>query len=137
MSASPDWMLIGVVAVAFVVGYGIITGMMTLLERSRQRPPEAVYTPPTADASPPPSTPPPLAHGAAARHSEEELHALALELEDQYTVDSIREAHGRLVAQYHPDVIRHLGPEYQQVAALRMRQIAEAFEFFKRKYGFH
>jgi DnaJ like chaperone protein len=38
--------------------------------------------------------------------------------------------------QYHPDRVAHLGPKLREVAEHEMKEINEAYDFFRRKYGF-
>jgi hypothetical protein len=57
---------------------------------------------------------------------------------DPYTVlgvdrgaspDEIRAAHRRMVAQYHPDKVSHLGKEFQEMAHQKLIAIQQAYEW--------
>ena len=40
----------------------------------------------------------------------------------------------KLIAQYHPDRVRAMGPEIRDVAESKAKEINEAYEFFRRKF---
>ncbi len=40
----------------------------------------------------------------------------------------IKKAYRRLVSQYHPDKVSHLGPEFRELAEQRFKQIQQAYE---------
>ena len=42
--------------------------------------------------------------------------------------EAIRSAYRRLAGQYHPDKVAHLGPEFQEMAEKRFKEIQEAYE---------
>lgn len=42
--------------------------------------------------------------------------------------DEVKEAYRRLVAQYHPDKVNHLGPELKDLAHKKMLEIQKAYE---------
>lgn len=44
----------------------------------------------------------------------------------------IRQAYRRLAAQYHPDKVAHLGPEFQELAERRFKEIQEAYQTLTR-----
>lgn len=41
----------------------------------------------------------------------------------------------KLSKQYHPDNVNHLGPKLKELAEKEMKDINEAYQYFKRKYG--
>ncbi|MFT3839603.1 MAG: hypothetical protein QM723_21645 [Myxococcaceae bacterium] len=55
----------------------------------------------------------------------------ALGLDASATFAEARGAYKRLVAQYHPDKVAHLPPEFKELAARRSRELREAFEAVK------
>jgi preprotein translocase subunit Sec63 len=44
------------------------------------------------------------------------------------TEDQIRTSYKRMMAMYHPDKVAHLGPELQEVAQLKARELNRAYE---------
>ncbi|MBS9780649.1 MAG: TerB family tellurite resistance protein [Moraxellaceae bacterium] len=52
-----------------------------------------------------------------------------LNLSTDATKQEIRRAYKRLVTQYHPDKVHHLGEEYVKEAEIKMKEINEAYEF--------
>ena len=81
----------------------------------------------------------PAAHHSAGRPSDyhsgvEGAHDLSsdpfeiLELEQNASLEEIKQAYRRLANRYHPDKVAHLGPEFQELAARRFRAIQKAYE---------
>jgi DnaJ like chaperone protein len=56
-----------------------------------------------------------------------------LGLHPRNTPDDIKNRYRELVMQYHPDRVAHLGPKLREVAEQQMKEINEAYDFFKRK----
>jgi uncharacterized membrane protein YkvA (DUF1232 family) len=54
-------------------------------------------------------------------------HAL-LGVDRDASADEIRAAYRRLVAQYHPDKVSHLGKEFQEMAHQKLIEIQQAYE---------
>ena len=48
----------------------------------------------------------------------------------------IRAAYRSQLAKYHPDKVTHLGDEFYELASSRTREIIQAFDYLKNKYGF-
>ncbi len=48
----------------------------------------------------------------------------------------IRAAYRSQLAKYHPDKVTHLGDEFYDLASRRTKEIIEAYDFVKSKYGF-
>lgn len=48
----------------------------------------------------------------------------------------IRAAYRSQLAKYHPDKVTHLGDEFYELASFRTREIIQAFDYLKNKYGF-
>lgn len=69
------------------------------------------------------------------RIKDEKYYSSILGLRDHVTPDDVRRRYRELVAQYHPDKVNHLGPKLREVAEREMKEINEAFEYFKRKFG--
>lgn len=66
---------------------------------------------------------------------DENYYGRILGLSGQVNVDAVKSQYRTLVAQYHPDKVHHLGPKLKEVAEKEMKEINEAFEYFRRKYG--
>ena len=47
----------------------------------------------------------------------------------------IKAAYRKLSMQYHPDKVGHLGEEFKKVAEEKMKEINNAYEYLKRRYG--
>lgn len=62
-----------------------------------------------------------------AREREEDPYAV-LGLEPGASREEVKVAYRRLVAQYHPDKVTHLGKEFQDLAHRRLRQIQRAYQ---------
>jgi hypothetical protein len=65
---------------------------------------------------------------------DERHYARTLGINEPATVNDVKRCYKKLVSQYHPDKVDHLGPELQKVAAQKSREINEAYEYFKKKY---
>jgi DnaJ like chaperone protein len=68
----------------------------------------------------------------------------AIQEEDYYRVlgvepgadfDRIKAAYRQLSQQYHPDKVAHLGEEFRKVAEEKMKEINEAYQILKKKFG--
>ena len=55
-----------------------------------------------------------------------------LGLEKGATMDEIKKAYRKLSMKYHPDKVRHLGDEFQQIAETKMKEINAAYDYFKK-----
>ena len=69
------------------------------------------------------------------RDPEEEGHAHTLGLQGSYSPADVKRTYRTLIAQYHPDKVRVLGDEIREVAERKAKEINEAYEFFRNKYG--
>ena len=49
--------------------------------------------------------------------------------------DSIKSIYRKKIAQYHPDKVAAMGPEIQQVAEQKAKEINEAYEHFRKKFS--
>lgn len=136
-----------VIIVAFAIGYKVIGWLMDRLRLSRT----SLEAPePTQDGGAAPGlgdprsvswpTGPatPTAREEARGHTYEDpetRYARILGLPRAYTSSEITIRHRTLIAQYHPDKVRHLGPDLQEVARRKTGEIAEAYEYFRVKYN--
>lgn len=60
---------------------------------------------------------------------------LILGLPDDFTKKDIKKAYKEAVTRNHPDKVASLAPEFIELAEHRMKQINEAYDFFKKTYG--
>ena len=67
---------------------------------------------------------------------EEEYYRNILGLGRSFTVEDIKRCYRELVAKYHPDKVNHLGEKLKETAEREMKEINEAYEYFKKKYNF-
>lgn len=65
----------------------------------------------------------------------ETRYARVLGLPGRFTGPEIQERFRTLIASYHPDKVRHLAPELRAMADGKTREILEAYEYFRVKYG--
>jgi len=65
----------------------------------------------------------------------ETRYAKVLGLPRNFTGPEIKERFQTLMASYHPDRVRNLGPELQEMAERKNRELAEAYEYFRAKYN--
>jgi DnaJ-domain-containing protein 1 len=50
--------------------------------------------------------------------------------------EEMKAAYRSQLARYHPDKVNHLAAEFQELAASRTKEIVEAYDYFRQKYGF-
>lgn len=62
----------------------------------------------------------------------EEYFRNILGIQGEITLDKVKRCYKELVAQYHPDKVCHLGPKLREVAEQEMKNLNEAYEYFKR-----
>lgn len=67
---------------------------------------------------------------------DEEYYRNILGLGRTFTVEDIKRRYRELVAKYHPDKVNHLGEKLKEMAEREMKEINEAYEYFKKKYNF-
>jgi hypothetical protein len=65
----------------------------------------------------------------------EQYYARVLGLSGKITRNDVREKYRDLAAKYHPDRVNHLGDRLKETAEREMKEINEAFDYFKEKYG--
>ena len=73
--------------------------------------------------------------GRSSTAKNETYYGRILGLQGRVTWTDVRSRYRELVVQYHPDKVNHLGPKLRAVAEHEMKEINEAFEYFKRLYG--
>src|SRR5688572_24296532 len=83
---------------------------------------------PDAGRVPPPPPPPPPSRPAPAGGSPYDV----LGVKPGATQREIRQAYQRLVQQYHPDKVGDMGPELQELAERRTKEITAAYNQLKR-----
>ncbi len=67
---------------------------------------------------------------------DEEYYRNVLGLSSNFKVEDIKRRYRELVAKYHPDKVNHLGEKLKEMAEREMKEINEAYEYFKKKYNF-
>lgn len=72
---------------------------------------------------------------AAAGVAAEDQYYAVLGLEKGADFNQIKKAYRKLSMQYHPDKVGHLGEEFQRVAEEKMKEINQAYDYFKKKYN--
>ena len=65
----------------------------------------------------------------------ESRYAKVLGLPRNFTGPEIKERFRTLIASYHPDKVSHMGPQLQEMAIRKTREILEAYEYFRVKYN--
>jgi len=74
-------------------------------------------------------------HTEHQKHKDERYFEAILGLKPGKTSTDIKNRYRELVMQYHPDRVAHLGPKLREFAEQQMKEINEAYDFFKNKYG--
>lgn len=57
-----------------------------------------------------------------------------LGIEEGAAMSDIKKTYRQMVAKYHPDKVQHLGPEFQDLAEKKIKELNEAYDFFKRRF---
>lgn len=73
--------------------------------------------------------------GRSSTAKTEAYYGRILGLQGRVSWSDVRSRYRELVVQYHPDKVNHLGPKLRAVAEQEMKEINEAFDYFKRLYG--
>jgi hypothetical protein len=60
--------------------------------------------------------------------------ANVLGLKGKVRKEEIKKKYRELVHKYHPDKVSHLGVEFQEVAHGKIREINDAYAYFRKKY---
>jgi DnaJ like chaperone protein len=72
---------------------------------------------------------------AQAEELSEDKYLAILGLAPGASFAEIKAAYRKLSMRYHPDKVGHLGEEFKNVAEEKMKEINNAYEFLKRKFG--
>lgn len=64
----------------------------------------------------------------------EAYYASILGLKGKCSREDVKSAYRRLMADYHPDKVAHLGSELRELALKKAKALNEAYEFFRKKY---
>jgi len=72
---------------------------------------------------------------AQAEEVSEDKYLAILGLAPGASFAEIKAAYRKLSMRYHPDKVGHLGEEFKNVAEEKMKEINNAYEFLKRKFG--
>lgn len=70
-----------------------------------------------------------------ARPADDRRYYEVLGLEPGVDFDAIRSAYRKLSMKYHPDKVGHLGEEFRNVAEEKMKELNEAYQYLKKKFG--
>ena len=62
-------------------------------------------------------------------------YARTLGLRGRVTKEDVKKRWRELTAQYHPDKVAHLGPKLREVAEKEMKEINQAYDCLRAKYG--
>lgn len=68
---------------------------------------------------------------STSRNMAEQYYAV-LGLEPGADMETVKKAYRKLSMQYHPDKVRHLGDEFRAVAEEKMKEINQAYDYFKK-----
>lgn len=69
-------------------------------------------------------------------NSEAVKYGKILELKGKVTIKDIKKSYRELSKKYHPDRVSNLGSEFSEIADMKMKQINEAYDWFRKKYNF-
>ncbi len=58
-----------------------------------------------------------------------------LGLKGKISKKDIKSAYRQQMAQYHPDKVQHMAGDFKSFAEIKSREIGEAYNYFKDKYG--
>ncbi len=118
-----------VVLVAFAIGYGVVNFIIYVLRRGRgQHVPGFTRGKNSGYSDKNNETSDIKAEGEA-------YYSSVLGLPAIYSTDDISSNYHRLAAKYHPDKVNHLGPRLKMAAEEEMKEIIEAYAYFKQKYS--
>jgi hypothetical protein len=145
MQNSSDLTMIAVIAVAFVLGYLIVSFVFYLLKRGRenkaddsQKRENRQYSGTYENENPgwDSGNNTSKRSGAADRSIADEAYFIGvLGLPRIFTKEELESNHRRLAAQYHPDKVNHLGPKLKETAEREMKKINEAYAFLKSSHN--
>jgi len=122
------------IAIAFVIGYVLVAWLIDRFRGATSTTADSTAGPRTADTGSRSSAPGVPGYSPPSYEDPETRYARVLGLPQPFTTNEIRQRYRTLVASYHPDQVARLGPELQQMAAQKTREILEAYEYFRVKY---
>lgn len=64
----------------------------------------------------------------------QDYYAQILGLNGDINLESVKSRYSDLAMKYHPDRVQHLGDEFREMAEQKMKEINEAYQYFKKKY---
>ncbi len=133
-----------VILIAFAIGYKVVSWLIDRFKGSQQTTEDGAqdtHEPGSRSGGSYRTTGSDGAQGSAENTSSrtyedpETRYAKVLGLPRNFTAPEIKEHYRTLIASYHPDKVNHLGPELQEMADRKTRDIIEAYEYFRVKYG--
>ena len=65
----------------------------------------------------------------------EKKYAKILNLKGKVNISDIEKRYRKIIKKYHPDKVAMMGDELQDLAEEKTKEIIEAYEYFKEKYG--
>jgi DnaJ-domain-containing protein 1 len=107
-----------IVAICFALGYRLVS---VLLERRSKHAERRSATADRTQDDP---------------ESIEGYYRKVLRVSESAGEEEIRTGYRTQLAKYHPDKVTHLGDEFYDLASRRTKEIIEAYEYFKRQYGY-
>jgi hypothetical protein len=148
MSTQTDFITIGSVVLAFIVGYWVISFLITLIRNRSQKSSFTDSTTGTAhreesdfgqrDEGPKRAYEERRQSYSRTTNQEannEIYYGKILGLRGRITIEEVRRQYLVLAAQYHPDKVTHLGPKLRVLAEEEMKALNDAYDFFSKKYG--
>ncbi len=136
-----------VILVAFAIGYKLISWLMDRFSLSRTAP-DTAESAGDASTTGSPTRSPSVSRRTGFAESDsgdstqrqpyeppEKRYARILNLPRVYTGSEITTNFRQLIAQHHPDKLRHLSPDLQEMARRKTREFVEAYEYFRVKYN--
>jgi DnaJ-domain-containing protein 1 len=135
---------IAVILIAFAIGYKVVSWLIDRLKGSQQTAEDTAQDTHEPDPRPDGSYRTTDSNGPRASAEDtrsqtyedpEIRYAKVLGLPHNFTAPEIKGRFRTLIASYHPDKVSHLGPELQEMADRKTREILEAYEYFRVKYN--
>ena len=65
----------------------------------------------------------------------EQYYRDVLQIDGHIDSEILRRRYRELMAKYHPDKVQHLGTEFHHLAEQKTKELNEAYEFLRKKYG--
>lgn len=145
MQNSSDLTTIAVTAVAFLIGYLIVSFVFYLLKRGRENKADIgqirenqQYSGACESKNSGWESGINAGEGSSTAGwttTDEAFFIGVLGLPRIFTKEELESSHRRLAVQYHPDKVNHLGPKLKETAEQEMKKINEAYAFLKSRYN--